>query len=107
MGTKYANYMTSSELIHPGEMIKDEIEARNLTQKELAQKMGVSYSVFNEMLNGKRPVSTEYALMLEAVLGTKASIWLSLQADYNMQVAKMDTAFMKRLNALRKYAAAL
>lgn len=107
MGTKYANYMTSSELIHPGEMIKDEIEARNLTQKELAQKMGVSYSVFNEMLNGKRPVSTEYALMLEAVLGTKASIWLGLQADYNMQVAKMDTAFMKRLNALRKYAAAL
>ena len=107
MGTKYANYMTSSELIHPGEMIKDEIEARNLTQKELAQKMGVSYSVFNEMLNGKRPVSTEYALMLEAVLGTKASIWLGLQADYNMQVAKMDTAFIKRLNALRKYAAAL
>ena len=107
MGTKYANYMTSSELIHPGEMIKDEIEARNLTQKELAQKMGVSYSVFNEMLNGKRPVSTEYALMLEAVLGTKASIWLGLQADYNMQVAKMDTAFIKRLNALRKYAATL
>jgi plasmid maintenance system antidote protein VapI len=47
MSTKYANDMMSSELIHPGEMIKDEIEARNLTQKELAQKMGVSYSVFN------------------------------------------------------------
>ena len=104
MSTKYANDMMSSELIHPGEMIKDEIEARNLTQKELAQKMGVSYSVFNEILNGKRPVTTEYALMLEAVLGTKASIWLGLQADYNMQVAKMDRAFMKRLDTLRKSA---
>lgn len=56
--------MTSSLLIHPGEMIKDEIVARGITQKELAQQMGVSYTVFNEILNGKRPVTTEYALLL-------------------------------------------
>jgi len=40
-------------------MIKDEIMARGLTQKDLAQQMGVSYTVFNEILNGKRPVTTE------------------------------------------------
>lgn len=107
MSKEYASDMMSSELIHPGEMIKDEIEARGVTQKELAQKMGVAYSVFNEILNGKRPVTTEYALMLEAILGTKASIWLGLQADYNMQLAKMDKTFMKRLESLRKYAAIL
>ncbi len=45
--------------------------------------------------------------MLEAVLGTKASIWLGLQADYNMQRARMDRVFMKRLEQLRKYAAVL
>ena len=56
---KIANNMTSSMLIHPGEMIKDEIVARGLTQKDLAQQMGVSYTVFNEILNGKRPVTTE------------------------------------------------
>lgn len=67
---KYANDMTSSLLIHPGEMIKEEIEARGITQKEVAEKMGVSYTVFNEILNGKRPVTTEYALLLEAVLGS-------------------------------------
>ena len=59
-----ANNMTSSELIHPGEIIKDEIMARGLTQKELAQQMGVSYTVFYEILNGKRPVTTEYACSL-------------------------------------------
>ena len=42
---KTANEMISSELIHPGEMIKDEIIARGMTQKELAQQMGVSYSM--------------------------------------------------------------
>ena len=47
---KYANNMTPSNLIHPGEMIKDEIMARGITQKKLAQQMGVSYTVFNEIL---------------------------------------------------------
>ena len=40
MKKELANYMVSSELIHPGEIIKDEIAARGLTQKELALKMG-------------------------------------------------------------------
>ena len=97
--------MTSSELIHPGEMIKDEITARGMTQKELAQQMGVSYSVFNEILNGKRPVTIEYALLLEAALGTDANIWLGLQSDYNMQKIKQDKSFMKKLEAIRKIAA--
>ena len=105
VGKKNANEMTSSLLIHPGEMIKDEIIARGITQKELAQQMGVSYTVFNEILNGKRPVTTEYALLLEAALGTSASIWIGLQADYNMQKAKQDKSFMKRLEHIRKIAA--
>lgn len=90
MKEKTANNMMSSMLIHPGEMIKDEIVARGLTQKDLAKQMGMSYTVFNEILNGKRPVTTEYALLLEAALGTDANIWLGLQADYNMQKMKQD-----------------
>ena len=58
-----------------------------------------------EILNGKRPVTTEYALLLEAALGTSANIWLGLQADYNMQVVKQDKSFMKKLEKIRKIAA--
>ena len=105
MKEKVANNMVSSMLIHPGEMIKDEIVARGFTQKDLAKQMGVSYTVFNEILNGKRPVTTEYALLLEAALGTDANIWLGLQADYNMQKMKQDRSFMKRLEQIRKIAA--
>jgi len=107
MEERTANKMMSSMLIHPGEMIKDEIVARGITQKELAQQMGVSYTVFNEILNGKRPVTTEYALLLEAALGTDAHIWIGLQAEYNMQKAKQDKTFMKRLEKIRKIAAVL
>ena len=102
---RIANNMMSSLLIHPGEMIKDEITARGITQKELARQMGVSYTVFNEILNGKRPVTTEYALLLEAALGTDANIWIGLQADYNMQKVKQDKSFMKRLEHIRKIVA--
>lgn len=104
---KYANNMMSSMLIHPGEMLKDEIEARGITQKDLSKRMGVSYTVFNEILNGKRPITTEYALLLEAALGIDARIWLRLQADYNMQKAKSDKSFIARLEQIRKYATVL
>lgn len=102
---KIANNMVSSELIHPGEIIKDEIMTRGITQKKLAEQMGVPYTVFNEILNGKRPVSTEYALLLEAALGIDANIWLGLQSDYNLQKIKQDKSFLKRIAEIRKVAA--
>ena len=55
--------------IHPGEILKDELKARGLSQRKFAQTIGVSYSVFNEVVNGKRPITTEYALKIEAATG--------------------------------------
>ena len=102
-----ANNLTPSELIHPGEMIKDEIEYRGLSQRKLAAQMGISPKLLNEILNGKRAVSTEYALLFEAALGIDAEIWIRLQADYDMQVAKSNKSFMEKLANIRKLVAAL
>lgn len=101
-----ANNMMSSNPVHPGTLLKEEIEYRGITQKQLAQQMGVSYSVLNEILNGKRPVSIEYALYLEAVLGIDAQLWIQMQADYNLQVAKTDRKINRHLLEIRKIAAA-
>lgn len=102
-----ANNLTPSEPIHPGEMIKDEIEYRGLSQRKLAAQMGVSPTLLNEILNGKRSVSTEYALLFEAALGIDADIWIRQQARYDMQVAKSDKSFLERLANIRKVAAML
>lgn len=102
-----ANNLTPSNAIHPGEMIKDEIEFRGISQKALAAEIGLPTSVLNEVLNGKRAVTTEYALLLEAALGIEADLWLKLQSDYNKQIAKSDTSFMARLEKIRKVAAFL
>lgn len=92
-----ANNLTPSEPIHPGEMIKDEIEYRGLSQRKLAEQMGLSPTLLNEILNGKRSVSTEYALLFEAALGIDAEIWIRLQADYDMQKANQTSHSLKDL----------
>ena len=61
-----ANNITPFEPTHPGEILKDEIEYRGISQKKLAKEMGVSYTVLNEILNAKRPLNTEYAMLIGA-----------------------------------------
>ena len=102
-----ANNLNPSNPIHPGEMIKDEIEYRGISQKALAKEIGVPASVLNEVLNGKRSVTTEYALLLEAALGIEADLWLRLQSEYNKQIAKSDPSFLARLAKIRQVAAFL
>lgn len=102
-----ANNITPFELTHPGELIRNELEARNLSQAKLANQIGVSPSLLNEVINGKRAVNTELALLLEAAFGIEAELFLKLQSAYNMQVAKSDSTFMNRLANIRKIAAVL
>jgi len=102
-----ANNLTPSEPIHPGEILKDEIEYRGISQRKLAAQMGSSPTLLNEILNGKRAVSAEYALLFEAALGIDAEPLIKLQVDYNIQVAKSDKSFLERLANIRKIAAVL
>lgn len=91
--------------IHPGEILKDELEARNMSQRKFASVIGVSYSVLNEVVNGKRPVTTEYALKIEAAIGIPAYIWVNMQSAYNMEVARRDSKLSGILDNIRKTAA--
>ncbi len=100
-----ANNITPFEPTHPGELIRDELESLNMTQAKLAGQIGVSSSLLNEVINGKRGISTELALLLEAAIGVPADVWLRLQTDYNMHVAKSDKSFMDKLAQIRKVAA--
>ncbi len=93
--------------IHPGEILKDELEARNMSQRKFASLIGVSYSVLNEIINGKRPVTTEYALKIEAATDIPAYIWIDMQARYNMQTARNDRKLSAILDNIRKAVAVL
>ena len=74
---------------HPGEMIKDELRERGMTQKQLATETGIKPSVLSETINGKRSVSLNVALALEKALGIPADIWMNLQAQYDLDTANI------------------
>ncbi|GHV00894.1 hypothetical protein FACS1894159_07710 [Bacteroidia bacterium] len=96
-----------SAAIHPGEILKDELQARHITQRWFAELLGIPHTMLNGIVNGHRPVSAQLALMLEAALGIEAYIWNNIQADYNLQTAGRDKSVVRRLDAIRKVCAAL
>lgn len=92
---------------HPGEILKDEIESRGISQRQLASEMGIGYSVLNEILNARRPMTEKTALLFEAALGLDADPLMRLQVKYNMQTARKDTTFLERLSQVRRIVAAM
>ena len=100
-----ANNLKPFQPTHPGEVLKDELEYRGISQRGLAKKIGISYSAFNEMLNGKRSLSPELAMMMEAALGVDAAPLLAMQNEYDMLMAERDESFMEKLKHIRRIAA--
>ncbi|MBR0527607.1 MAG: HigA family addiction module antidote protein [Prevotella sp.] len=90
---------------HPGEVLKEEIEERGISQRRLAESMGLAYSVVNEILNARRPLTAKTALMFEAALDVPADSLMYLQTKYNMQTARKDSAIASVLQGIRKIAA--
>ena len=93
--------------VHPGKLLKDELEYRHLSQEVVAKQLGLSYTEFNEILNGKSPVTTDFALIMEAALGVPAYILAGMQTDYNLQMAQKDSELNQRLAEIRKIAVEL
>ena len=94
--------ITANKLIpfvptHPGEIIKDEIEYRGISQKQLSKQIDVPYTMLNEILNGKRPVTASFAILIEAAIGIEADLFVNMQARYNMQVARIDKKLQIRV----------
>lgn len=90
---------------HPGEVLKDELECRKISQRKLASEIGMSHTALNEILNARRAVTTTTAYLFEAALGIPADSLLRLQLKYNMHVAKSDKKLIDRLAKIRRIAA--
>lgn len=72
-------------IIHPGETLFDILEDREITQAELATLTGVSPSYVNQVIKGKKDISTKFAVALEYALGVSKSFWINLQAHYDAE----------------------
>ena len=93
--------------IHPGEILKEEIEYRGISQGTLATQMGMSYKMLNHILNEHRPITTQTAMLFEAALGIPAHVMLGMQTDYDLHLANQDKFFSERLANIRKIASVI
>ena len=85
--------------IHPGEHLKDEIEARKMSQKKLAELMDFSINIVSEIINEKRDIAPNIAIKLESALGIDAAFWLKSQVRYNID--SMRIKMRDQLNQIR------
>lgn len=82
---------------HPGEILKDELEAREIKQKVFAKEMGIPATVLNELIKGKRSITADSAILLEASLGIDAKFWMDFQTQYDLNVASIQCKNIERI----------
>ena len=71
------------------------------------EEMGITYSVLNEILNARRPITEKTALLFEAALGVDADPLMRLQVKYKMQTARKDTTLLARVARVRRIVAVI
>lgn len=74
--------------IHPGMVLKDELNEINITQTILADHIGVLPKTINEICRGKRGISAEMAIKLSQALGASPQFWLNLQNNWELSQVK-------------------
>ena len=77
------------EPIHPGEILAEEfLKPSGLSANALARALGVPVTRISEIVRGRRGVTADTALRLARYFGTSAELWLGLQAEFDLRIAR-------------------
>lgn len=89
--------------IHPGRILKREIEARGISANKLALSLRVPSGRITQIINAKRGISAETAIRLSCYFGNSACFWMNLQTRYDL--AKTELEIGSKVNAEVEHAA--
>ncbi len=79
--------------VTPGEILLEEyLVPLGMSQNELARRLGVPANRINQIINGRRAITAETALLLARFFSTSPEFWLGLQNDYDLEVARRALA---------------
>lgn len=85
---------------HPGEILRDQfLEPLGLTQVALAEHLDVPVQRINEIVRGKRGVTSETAWLLSQAFGTTPEFWLNLQTNHDLSVSRPEKVVPPLRNA--------
>ena len=77
---------------HPGYYVEEAIQDMNISQSELAKRLGVSERTLSLFIDGQIDVSYNLARRLSMVLGTSIKFWFNLQRIYNNKLLEIIRA---------------
>ena len=76
--------------VHPGRLLKRELEARNLSASRVALDLGVPSGRIVDILNGRRSITADTAVRLGRYFGNRAQFWLELQSQYEIAMIERE-----------------
>ena len=77
--------------VHPGEVLRDELEELSLSANAMAQALDVPANRVSAILKGQRGVTADTALRLSRFFGTTPQVWMNLQQAYELRVAENES----------------
>ena len=83
--------------VHPGTILRKELEKRGISQRRLAIETTISPSQINEVFSAKRPLNVEMALLIGRALGLDPEPYLLLQMKYDIEFVQRNRAFLIRM----------
>ena len=86
------NQFNPDYAVSPGQVLQERLGVMGLSQAEFARRCGRTPKLISEILSGKAPVETETAIQFERVTGLHASIWLGIESDYRLLLARQSEA---------------
>lgn len=93
--------------IHPGELLRDELQEIGVSLNELARALRVPMNRISAIVNGKRAITVDTAMRLARYFGTSPQYWLNLQIAYDLEVAEQETQPRIEMEVLPRTAAAV
>ena len=82
------NFFSPDYAIHPGEILDETLESRGIKKTVFAEKCGISNKTVSLIIHGKSSITPEMAIKFERALGTSASLWINLNTDYDLHLAR-------------------
>lgn len=82
---------------HPGVVLKNELDSRDISQKDFAQSIDMQVTMLNEIIKGKRAVTADIAVLLEKALEIQADFWLTLQSQFELDEARIKEKNIQKI----------
>ena len=93
-----------SPKIHPGRILKKELEARAITQRAFSKLIKKSEVEISDIIAGRRKITADLAMRFEAALDTPADSWLTMQQQYDLAAFRNSKDKLKIFTAIRELA---